>query len=140
MSAALADVRDAVHELQTEVVRLGGLTARTLRLQEAMARRFDLDPDSVDPVPDVPPLSPMREADRSLREIRERRPPLDTYPEDVPEALPANPSPVKPSKVDALTPSFRPTTMRDWAKLATWAVLALGGVAAALRELVDLLK
>lgn len=143
VSAALADVRDAVHDLQAEVVRQGGVVARTLRLAEAIVRHLQMDPDSVEPIPDVPPLRPMAEAERSLRELRAQRPPLDTYPEDVPVVAPARPPeapPDKPSKIDALTPSFRPTTMRDWAKLATWAVLALGGVAAALRELVNLLK
>jgi hypothetical protein len=140
VSAALADVRNAVHELQGETVRQGGVIARTHRIAEATARHLGLDPDSLEPVPDVPVLSRMGEAEDAIDELRLRRARQATRPD--PEEAAAGKA--VPARQDAperpITPSFRPRTVGEWTRLAVAGVLALTMLAAAAQQIAQALS
>jgi hypothetical protein len=139
VSAALADVRDAVHELQGEVVRQGGVAARTFRIAEATAQHLGVNPDALEPVPDVPVLSRMLEAEESIAELRRRRARQGTRPDPL-ELEPPPPSTETPQGAPEkprgrITRTFHPKSPADWTQLVVAAVLALGALAAAVQQI-----
>lgn len=127
VSAALSDMKDAVGEVQGELVRQGGVLARTLRLSEATAKRLGVDPETLEVLDAGPVLSRMHEAEEAIQELR-RRGRRDTHP-DVPEARPASERPI--------TKSWRPRSAADWGRLAVYVAIAFGALGTAIQQLVQ---
>lgn len=157
VSAAVADMREAVQELTSEVVRQGGISARALgvssralAVSEAIAAHLEIDldylapngngHDSAPPTPRSPELTHrMQETERVVRELRRRQKvKIDRATRPDPEELSrarSAPEPEPSPMSRKITKTFRPETPRDWAKLAVYTALALGAIAAALQQL-----
>lgn len=122
---ALRGMREEVQSLTSEVVRQGGVSARTAALTERIARALDVDPEAL---PDAPviriPRSPR--ADSAIEDLERIPTRVDR------EELERRPAPKSSLPI---TRSFRPTDLRGWVRLVVYAVLAVAGLGAAIREL-----